>query len=290
MKSRRVLQVIVAVLSLVVLVCLLLSATLVVVANKIDVIPQLVRDWTTSFKSGLNRVADYFAAPSVVVPAVAFGAPALLLLLAIIMILAKNNGKDAKNNVGCVFSLIGVAIMSLFVIVFADKLFEASFLYPVYGASGGLLALFVLFVGLALGVNRKKKAVAEAPAETTVEAPAAVEPIIAAEEVKPSVVVEETTEEGEDVEELNSELVIEEKVREATEEETESADVETPATEYVPNEEISIRNVVEETYGKNGDSLSATTLQKINKVRALYEAKVLSEDEYIKLINKYLGF
>ena len=315
MKSRRVLQVIVAVLSFAVLVCLLLSAVLVVVANHIDVIPKDVQNWAQTFKTGLKNVAATYNLPSVAVPLVAFGAPALLLVLAVILILTKSNGKDAKNNVGCVFALIGVFVLALSVFVFAKKLFAESFILPVCLAFGILLALFIIFVGCALGVKPKKAQVdevVEMPAETAVaeESEEAVETVsvekttVAEEsgeevtEPTESCEVEEVVEEeseiapSEDVAELNRELAIGEKVREAAEETEEDGGAyeDTPATQYVPHPSVSIRDVVDDTYGKENDSLSAATLQKINKVRALYDAKVITEQEYIKLINKYLGF
>ncbi|MCH5159682.1 MAG: hypothetical protein J1F66_02400 [Clostridiales bacterium] len=303
MKSRRVLQVIVAVLSLAVLVCMLLSAAFILAANHVDFLPNEVRDLTENFTSGLNAISNSYGLESVVVPGVAFGLPALLLLLALILILAKNRGKDGKNIVGCIFSLIGVLILTAFLILFAEDLFAQSYLYPVWGASGGSLALFVIFVGCALGVRPKKAPIAEfdetpenhAVVEETAEEVAieSIEEITAvSEEEREEIEPTEHEEVDEDIKELNSELTIAERVREMAVETAKVSDTDesTPATKYVPHESVTIRDVVEETYGKEGDSLSSATLQRINKVRALYEAKVITEQEYIKLINKYLGF
>ena len=340
MKSRRVLQVIVAVLSLVVLLYLLLSAALVVAAQRLDKFPPLVVEWTNTFTQGLKNIALANRLEFAVVPAVAFGAPTLLLLLAIILILVKDNGKDAKNIVGCLFALIGVLILSMFLILFAKKLFEEIMLYPVLGASAGLLVLFVIFVGCALGVRSKNApavAVDDSPVvivveddEETVEDESDEESVesldeetdesvneevvedeseevvsdvedeaVVSEEVEPTddkiiIIVEDDDEPTttDEVEEFNSELALDEKVRDAVDEREEASDdyEYDAATKYVPHNIVSVREVVEETYGRNKVSLSEETLKQIKRVRSLYEAKVLSKEEYLKLVYKYLEF
>ena len=320
MKSRRVLQIIVAVLSIITLVCLALVSVTLVGAKHLDVTPQEVVDFTATFNDGIQSVADKFSLPKIAVSAVAVCAPAVLLLLAIILITAKNKGKDTKNIVGCVFALAGAAILMAFLMVFAKHLFAENLLTVAFGASGGLLALFIIFVGAALGVKPKRIVIADESetAEESAEAPAAeesapvaeseeepAEDVVEVEESEEPVEIEEehfdTTEESlleddaEDVEELkklDSELAILEKVLdeklERTEPLEESAE-ETPATQYVPQQDVSIHDVVERTYGKDGDGLTKSTIEKINKVRALYELRAITEEEYLKLVRKYLG-
>ena len=103
---------------------------------------------------------------------------------------------------------------------------------------------------------------------------------------------EEPAEEAVEIEEEHFQFEEDEEVEETptTRQDNKQLDDDTPATQYVPHLGVTIQEVVERTYGKEGVELSATTLQKINKVRALYEANAISEQEYIKLINKYLGF
>ena len=322
MKSRRVLQIIVAVLSIITLVCLALVSVTLVGAKHLDVTPQEVVDFTATFNDGIQSVADKFSLPKIAVSAVAVCAPAVLLLLAIILITAKNKGKDTKNIVGCVFALAGAAILTAFLMVFAKHLFAENLLIVAFGASGGLLALFIIFVGAALGVKPKRIVIAD-ESETTeateesAEAPAAeesepvaeseedpVEDVVEVEESEEPVEIEEhfdTTEgslledDAEDVEELkklDSELAILEKVLDEKLERTEPLEEpteETPATQYVPQQDVSIHDVVERTYGKDGDGLTKSTIEKINKVRALYELRAITEEEYLKLVRKYLG-
>ena len=322
MKSRRVLQIIVAVLSIITLACVALLTVSLVGAKHLDVTPQPIVDFTETFGDGLKAIADQYSLPEIVVPAVALGAPALLLLLAIILILSKNNGKDGKNIVGCVFALIGVAILAAFMMFFAKKLFAESQLVIDFGASGGLLALFIIFVGAALGVKPKRIVVADESTETVEDELEPVEgvavedePVEESEEyteaiaeddgefdVEPLETVEseseledETDAEGiEELKSLDAELErldkeLDEKLG-ITETPAEEPAEETPATQYVPQRDVSIHDVVERTYGKDSDGLTRSTIEKINKVRALYELRAITEEEYLKLVRKYLGF
>ena len=290
MKSRRVLQIFVAVLTIAVLACWLLLGALIVVGRHADLKLDIIVEMTRIFKNGLKAIAVAYSVPVKICAFAVFGAPALLLLLALILILTKNKGRDAKNVVGCVFALIGVLLITAFLGIFAAQLFDKSWVDIVRYACGGLLALFVLFVGLALGVGAKRKRVAasdEQPVDEAAQSSEAttVEEAEVAEENAP---VEEKSEATDDSEKL----ALLEKIEESStaEEVEERPEQETPVTKYVPQKDETIRDVVEKTYGKEGDSLTSTTIQKINKVRVLYEAKVITEEEYLKLMRKYLGF
>lgn len=62
----------------------------------------------------------------------------------------------------------------------------------------------------------------------------------------------------------------------------------TPATQYVPETELSVQSVVNQTYGKYDDELSPDTIAKINKLRILLDTKVITNNEYLALIKAYL--
>ena len=330
MKSRRVLQVFVGALSIILLACLALIAAVIYLHGYLTFIPKQIVDIGATFQTGLNAIFDIINLHGIAVPAVFFGAPGLLLLLAIILILTKNKGKDGKNIAGCVFALLGVSALTIFTLLFVKVLFATDIQLIACCTTAGVLALFLLFIGLALGIKPKKQPTAEVEAsdepsvvvaastaetesadsessepvsivtETTAETaeePTAVDSPIVEEEAESEAEVESApeTEEKEEteaeatpeeVEEIKTKVVIEEKVSEAKTED----EADTPATKYVPHESVSIRDVVDKTYGKEDDTLSSSTLQKLSKVRALYEAKVITEQEYIKLIHKYLGF
>ena len=299
MKSRRVLQIIVAVLSIATLAGILLFAALMVVAEHIDVIPQQVVDFAQTFNRGLKSVADKYYLYDSVVPSVAVGAPALAFLLAIVLLLTKDTGKEAKNIVGCAFALVGAAILTVFVCVFAKHLFVEELLVAAFCSSCGLLAVFVVFVGCALGIKPKRIRITEFADEAAADEAAAGETVTETQEAdqeaetSEEAVAEESDEACEQEEELQFEEDLEaadEQHEQAEQEQRKELDDDTPATQYVPHLGVTIQDVVDRTYGKDSDALNKATIAKINKVRTLYEAKAISEDEYIKLIRKYLGF
>ena len=316
MKSRRVLQIFVGVLSIILLACLALFAAVLYLHSYVPFIPQQIVDVGDTFQVGLDAVFKLINLQSVAVPAIFFGAPGLLLLLAIILILTKNKGKDGKNIAGCIFALLGVVLLTAFLLVFVRFLFATEIQLIAGCVIGGVLALFLLFIGLALGVKPKKQSttepeVSDEPSVTVATSTEETEPVSVTEEtteteedteepvtVSSTVETEDSVEETEtetevtpeEVEEVKTKVVIEEKVSEAAKTPEPTAEVDTPDTKYVPRESVTIRDVVDTTYGKEDGTLSSATLQKLSKVRALYEAKVITEQEYIKLIHKYLGF
>ena len=280
MKSRRVLQIFVAVLSIVLLACLALLAALLYLGDLIDVIPQQLLDFGDTFKAGMKAVSDKFFLYDEAVPVLVFSVPSVLLLIATILLLVKK-GKETKNIVGCIFALLGALTLTAFLMVFAKNLFAESLLIAAFSASGGVLALFVIFVGCALGVRPKRITVTTYATEQT-------ETVEETETQQTSET--ETASEAEQTEEKEQAVdTLVEEEQQPVEEATESED-DTPATQYVPNLGVTIHDVVEKTYGKEGDTLTKNTIEKINKVRALYDAKAITEEEYIKLMRKYLGF
>lgn len=330
MKSRRGLQISVAVLSLILLVCLAALAAVSYLNSYLSFLPKQIAEFGNTLKDGLQTVSDVWEWLDWSTPALFFGVPSGTLLLAVILILIKNkDGKDAKNVAGCIFALIGVAALVVFSFIYAKNLYAESALMIAYCVNGGVLALFVLFVALALGVKPKKVAAAQAtePEQTTDEQPAEQESRESEQEVtsqdEPEQEIEQEVEpqvesnrEQEMADEiarlqeelkrlqaeseqqaLEQQLAREQQQKQAQEQEPkqqeqpdEETEEETPATQYVPHPDVTIHDIVMRTYGRHGSELSYTTLAKIKKVRELYEAKAITEQEYIKLINKYLGF
>ena len=172
MKTRRALHVIVGILSLIMLACLLAAAVCVVLAVAFpqwsDVPPMLLNTVT----NGLRVTAGYlgFAELWYILPLVAYLLPALLLILATILLFSRNKGKMGKYNAGCIIALIAIALLTIFTFVFATDLAMGGdehvwFPSPInwtstdmivrYAALGALV-LTVIFVGSALGVKNKK--------------------------------------------------------------------------------------------------------------------------------------
>lgn len=82
---------------------------------------------------------------------------------------------------------------------------------------------------------------------------------------------------------------MQQELRQRLEQESSLRKPSTPATMYVPDNEISVQKVMDETYNKPTEELDSTTLGKIKRVREFYDQNVINKDEYIGLVNKYLG-
>lgn len=270
MKSRRVLQTVVAVLSITLLACMLLLGALLIVADQLNI--KQLANFSGTFSDGLAKIASTYFTFYAVVPLVAFGVPALLLLGGVLLLLVHKKDKaasDLQRSAGCVVALLGALVWSLFLLVFAKRLFDANALIPAWCVSALVLVLFIVLVACALFVKPKKE---EAAAEQ--------------EAAQPEAVVEE------EIPEVTLELEPSEEIEPAKKVEfTDIPEWDERETPYVPHYGETIHDVVEKTYGvHDGEKLSAVALNKINKVRALYDANAITEQEYIKLIKKYLEY
>lgn len=167
MKARRSMQIAVGVVALVaalavVVITLLFAATLL--------FPNLFE--TANFTSGvfidgfkttaenLNMANIYY-----LLPILAYGLPALLLIIGALLLFSQYKGKQSKYIGGNVVVLVGMTILCAYSIIFAKDLLGANALILQCSAAG-LLALTVLFVGLALGLKVTQPSAEEAPAET----------------------------------------------------------------------------------------------------------------------------
>ncbi|MCH5153202.1 MAG: hypothetical protein J1F68_04515 [Clostridiales bacterium] len=272
MKTRRALQIIVGVLSLLTVLCLLAAAVFVALVVLFPDMSQFASEIYEMFKVGFDVIANYIGLASVsfLVPLLAYCLPGALLLLAGVLMLLPNKGKQGKYVAANILALVGIAIIAIFTIVFAADLvsrtngdnhvwFVSTFSWTsadtiVRLIFAGLLALFVIFVGAALGVKPKKEVTSEAHEEEAHAVTTAEERKSAYETVAPASVKQ--------------------------------ASVGSKTTEYVPSA-MSVNDVTKGTYG-NGEHLSATAIDKINKAHMLYEMGAITEEEYIKLVNVYL--
>ena len=253
MKTRRALHIIVGILSLLVLICMLGAAACAGLAMWKPSQFELFNSYYQRLTYGVNQIAPkvHLAELSFLVPLLAFGLPALLLLIAVCLLFSRNKGKMGKYNAGCVLALIGMAILSIFTVVFASELvikFDAvattaiSLAWLVRLVAIGALVLFVLFIGLALGLKGKKaEPVTESaePIDTPVE-----------REQQPVATVEQR-----------------------------------PFNDYVPVN-TSVADVTNSIYG-NSDEIDPETMAILARARKLVDAGALTYEEYQKLVKYY---
>ena len=277
MKTRRALQMIVGILSLLVVLCLVVAAAFVAFVVLFPNTSPIATELYEMFKISFGVIANYIGLTgmSYLVPLLFYVLPCVLLLIAGILMLLKDKGKQGKYVAANILALIGIAIVAIFTILFAADLVSrvngenhvwvvdtfnwTSMDMIVRYVSTGLLVLFVLFVGLALGVKPKKveTAAEEVEAEAEVEQPQAQQ------------------------EEEHSEY---ETVAPSSEQ---AATVEESTTEYVPSD-TSVSEVTKGAYGTSDEQLSPFAIDKIKKARMLYEMSAITKEEYIKLVNVYL--
>ena len=287
MKTRRTLQVIVGVLSLIVALCLILLAVGVAIVKFFpDWIPTATDVWNT-LNSGLTAIAGKIGLADVpiVVICVAYCLPALLLLIAGILLLSRNRGKQAKYTVANILASVGIIILTVFTITCAptilggdpgvsyrpeivDKMLQA--VTPLRIACGATLIVFAVFIACAFLVKPKT----DDAKQTTVEQQSRKEKVTKTKATTEAAPTENSSEQVEQ--------------KQKSTQEGYSKNVE-PELEYVPDADMSVHNVIENTYGKSEDQLSADMLAKISKARSLFEMGAITQDEYIKLINVYLG-
>lgn len=311
MKTRRALQITVGVLSLLVVACLLVA---VVAYAFLPFAPiDIYSKWSnvaTNFAQGLGVVAvDWdIAELAFILPLLFFVLPVLLLFTASILLFTESS-KQKQYLAGIIMALIGATIMTVFTILYAPQLVTgespsavAKFDWTsadtiIRFACGGLLALFVLFVGLALGLKPKREVidvVDEATADEQADANEAneAEEVATAEEY---VTADEATENEVAETEVTAEVVANEtasEIAETQEQEKEEAvaqQVEPATIEYLPQTDVTVSGVVEDTYGRDNNELSAEAVAKINKLRLLLATNAITEQEYLKLVNIYLG-
>ena len=262
MKTRRALQIIVGVLSLLVVACLLAAGICVALVLLFPDFAASISGIYDKLSAGFETVANTIGLSSMayLVPVLAGGLPCALLLLGAVLLFLPEKGKQGKNVAGIVLSLIGIAILTVFTLVFATDLVAAfdavsfgplSFAWLVRIVAGGLLAVFIIFIGSALGVKVQDEVAATEQEE---------------------VVVSETEGEAVTVETVNSQV-------------QEQPAHTTDTVEYVPTH-ASVSEVADNTYGTE-KQLSPEVVAKINKARLLYDMGAITRSEYTKLVETY---
>lgn len=287
MKARRSMQIVVGALALT-LAALLLLGTLVIGA--MAVLPDMFGEKAqipTQISTALKGIAESLGVAEryYLVAITAYAFPVLLLLLSALLLLLKR-GKQAQYIAGCVLALLGGVIVCGFSAVFAKEL-AGSNAAALTGVSVFVLALLVLFAGLALGLKPKKAVMASEDAEQPEAEPATEQPApLETEQPAPEDEQQEAParpEEQDAEPEPIAEAPEPAEQEEATEEQPDIA--EDVQNMYVPTN-TSVQDTVEDIYGE-GEAKSVPD-SKLATLRMLLEMGAISEEEYTKLLKSYL--
>ncbi|MCH5156490.1 MAG: hypothetical protein J1G02_01270 [Clostridiales bacterium] len=268
MKTRRALQIIVGILSALSLLAILGAAACVALAVLFPSNMPLLQDGYSTLKNGFIWAARYFSIGDMayLLPLFAYVLPAELFLISAILLFLRDNGKQKKYIAGCILALIGIAISAIFTLMFASDLVvnvtkHAWYHAPIDWAgpdmilrfvTAGSLALFIIFVGAALGVKVKDQAVTAEEQPETDDSQAVVsketnETVYASSEAQQSpAAIEDTTE---------------------------------------PTQEPSISEVRSSVYSDDDNVLPY--LDKVKKARWLYDMGAITQEEFIMVVNSY---
>ncbi|MCM1289686.1 MAG: hypothetical protein NC132_04170 [Corallococcus sp.] len=210
----------------------------------------------------------------VLVVAVMFLVPAILMFLAMLVLFSKPyKGKQGFHNFACILGILGILTFAVLVEMCAKDIFgdkQITFMIALGVASAFLL----LFLILGLVLKDKKKVaktteqpippvsnvpayeIADAAADTTVHNDTNDRIWVAEPEIKPTV---------------------------------DEPAAESKTSEYVPDDTKSVRDILDRTYGSSTENVSSNNMKKIQTLRSLLDANAITKDEYIALVNSYLG-
>lgn len=302
MKARRRLQITLGVLTLItaiVLLAAMLAIGLAALFPEAEGFAKL-RGWVQTPVNGLKSIALTLGAPKLyyLLPVLAYIAPALLMSLGSLLMLLRSKGKQGKFVTGFVFAAIGMLIANVFSIVFAKELF-AGYAIAAQCGCAALLAVFVLFAGLGLGLKDKSAQTSDSEAlpkdQSAEEQTEPAEEFAAQQEENQQQIVQIETMGWENIAEQPQERpepqpaeVGSEQIETTPLTAAEPAPQQQPqpqADEYVP-QNLSVKNTVEEVYGK--DKSKQVSDSKLSTLRMLLEMGAISEKEYLSLLDSYL--
>ena len=314
MKIKRALQISLGVLATIAAAAIACAALTMFIVHFTELGAQSVRDTVGLFIDGLEQIAPTFGLQNAALLALlTLGIPFALFVLGLALLFSKNKGHNVKYLIGVIAVMPAIVGLTTFLVAGSRLLFGEDKI-----VAACLITIAVTLVYLAIAIcsivlPRTKAPIVSASAEVaTVEIDDEDE-----DEDEDDIDDEDEIDEDEDevseeseLSPLNSEtelqhdLSVSEQVTEflrnlqqeqsekpeTAVEETKPETVEEsmPETRYIPSDKLSVRSIVENAYGKPMEEISADTMVKINKIRLLYEAHALTQDEYIKLVNSYL--
>ena len=279
MKARRTFQIAAAMLTMIFAVVLLASAIMVIlpiVGNK-SLAP--FQEWGENIRDNVVPKLSFLPQTGiwggVTVVLVMLLLPSILFIFTTLLLFPRvKNGKNGSHSFGCFLGILGTLIFAIPAEVFASKIFgDKKYTYMiVFGMCAAFLLLFLI---LGMLKDKKKKAVkaAEPKEQTTTDT-----------------LVGETADEEIDTTvhtDTNDRIWVAEP--ESTPQEIEEVPEEQQTNKYVPDDTRSVSDVMNTTYGAPIEDVGTDNMKKIQTVRSLLDANAITKEEYIALVNAYLG-
>lgn len=269
MKMRRALQITLAILASLVALCLIAASVMIFVPlAKFN--GQMPTEQNLGCMYGvicgiydIFSATDYLSTMQIVVLELVSILPVALLLVACVLLYNKNL-KLGVHKLGYVLAALGILAPTVYMCLFSDKLFaylgETKWLVSLF-VSGGIAIVYLLLVVLTWIVKPAKKA----------------------DEVVSEQIVEEITEETEQVaedEQPATEQIADEQPVEEVEENVAS---EQPARQ---TEEVAVTDTVATEERK--PVYTSKTLKKVRILHTLHNEKIINKDQYVALIDYVL--
>lgn len=261
MKDCKFIRIVTAILTLVSAVALLCIAALLTLFFVGSIQLEFVRNLAVGIADTVAQIPFLKnlndATGQLVFIAISVALPALLLLIAAPVEFSKPKKSAGKYIFACICVVLSAAILTLVFEFFGKEIFGENFVTAriLIAAISAVVSLFSVVCAIWLHLENKTSDVFS-------------------QKKKQKQIVEETAE--------NTEQSPAEE-----HEEQPIAEVQTPATEYVPTDIATISDIVDNTYGNN-TNLQNVNMKKIDAVRALFDAGVITKDEYVALVDAYL--
>lgn len=282
MKARRTFQIASAMLALIYAIVLLAVTVLILLPTFGVNIMEPFNTWAQNISD--NVVAKVGFLPQdgpwggTVVVAVMLFLPAIFLFLAMLILFSKPHGdKQGFHNFAAVLGVLGTLIFAVLIELCAGSIFgDKKLTYMI--ACGAASVFLILFLLLAMILKAPKKTVEE-PTEQAADATSEQTPVFDAEYATDTVVHTDT----------NDRIWVAEPEVMPQDTQIEPNTTDTQTAEYVPDDTKTVRDIVDRTYGAPLENISSKNLEKIQTLRSLLEANAITKDEYIALVNSYLG-
>lgn len=281
MKARRTFQIASAMLALIYAVVLIAVTVMILLPLFGCNIMEPFNDWAQKIDANIVSKVSFLPQDGpwggVAVAAVMLFLPAILMFFAMLILFTKpHNGKQGFHIFGSILGLLGILLFVVLVELCAADLFgdkKITFMIAC-GAAGVFLILFLL-LGMILKDKNKQVAETEQTNDSVSDAP-----VLQADVAADTTIHTDTTDRIWVAEPESTPYVVNEE--------------QTPATnaqpaEYVPDDTKTVRDIVDRTYGAPLENISAKNLEKIQTLRSLLDANAITKDEYIALVNSYLG-
>jgi len=281
MKARRTFQIASAMLALIYAIVLLAVTVMLLLPIFGRNIMEPFNGWAQNISGNLVSKVNFLPQDGpwggTVIVAVMFFLPAVFLFLAMLILFSKpHNGKQGFHNFGSVLGLLGILLFGVLIELCASNIFgDKKITYMI--ACGVASVFLVLFLLLGMILKSKKKSV-EATEQTS-EPASADTPVWNAEDAADATVHTDT----------NDRIWVAEPEVVPQETQTQPTTADTQTAEYVPDDTKTVRDIVDRTYGAPLENISSKNLEKIQTLRSLLEANAITKDEYIALVNSYLG-